>query len=109
MKQRHGQGQGQRVGTVTGTTTAQKATPARTRTAETEQAPAPVPHEVSESPLYGVAMLKIAMELKKPNAGELEDILSGVLTRMKLSEDDFRAFLAKNGGLLRAIAHKRNY
>jgi hypothetical protein len=62
----------------------------------------------SESPLFGVAMLKIAMELKKPNAGPLDDILSGVLRRMHLSEEAFRSYLAKNGGLLRAIAHKRH-
>ncbi|MDQ3266028.1 MAG: hypothetical protein M3Y59_20640 [Myxococcota bacterium] len=86
-----------------GETTARSAPEAETTTA------APVPHDVSDSPLYGVAMLKIAMELKKPNAGELEDILSGVLTRMKLSEEDFRAFLAKNGGMLRAIANRRKY
>lgn len=103
MKRSHGP----KVATVTGVTTAQRA-PARSKTPTPETTEA-VPQEVSESPLYGVAMLKIAMELKKPNAGELEDILSGVLTRMKLSEDDFRAFLARNGGLLRAIAHKRNY
>ena len=84
-------------------TTARAAPESETTTA------APLPSDVSESPLYGVAMLKIAMELKKPNAGELEDILSGVLARMKLSEDDFRAFLSKNGGLLRAIANRRNY
>ena len=70
---------------------------------------AEVPNDVSDSPLYGVAMLKIAMELKKPHAGELEDILTGVLARMKLSEDDFRSFLERNGGLLKAIAHKRKY
>lgn len=67
------------------------------------------PAEVEDSPLYGVAMLKIAMELKKPGAPALDEILSGVLSRMDLSEDAFRAYLERNGGLLKAIAQKRRY
>ena len=65
------------------------------------------PREVADNPLYGVAMLKIAMELKKPGAGGLEEILQGVLARMHLSEEAFRKYLEKNGGLLKAIAQKR--
>lgn len=65
--------------------------------------------EVEESPLYGVAMLKIAMELKKPNAAALEEIVSGVLARMHLSEEAFRRYLEQNGGLLRTIARQRKY
>jgi hypothetical protein len=65
--------------------------------------------EVEESPLYGVAMLKIAMELKKPGARELDEILSGVLARMGLSEDAFREYLERNGGLLKTIAQKKRY
>jgi hypothetical protein len=65
------------------------------------------PREVSDNPLYGVAMLKIAMELKKPDAGALDDILKGVLIKMRLSEDTFRKYLEKNGGLLRMIAQKK--
>jgi hypothetical protein len=73
-------------------------------------APQPgAPAEVVHSPLYGVAMLKIAMELKKADARPLEELVTGVLTRMKLDEDEFRAFLELNGGLLRTIAQKRKY
>jgi hypothetical protein len=74
--------------------------------------PAPQPAEAAEvvhSPLYGVAMLKIAMELKKADARPLEELVTGVLSRMKLDEDEFRAFLELNGGLLRTIAQKRKY
>ncbi|MFZ5472044.1 MAG: hypothetical protein ACOZIN_21655 [Myxococcota bacterium] len=70
---------------------------------------AKIPAEVEGSPLYGVAMLKIAMEMKKNGAAGLEDILRGVLAKMNLPEADFRAFLVKNGGLLRTIAAKRKY
>jgi len=66
-------------------------------------------HDVADSPLYGVAMLKIAMELKKPGTGGLDEIVSGVLGRMGLSEAEFRDFLSRHGGMLRAIAERRGY
>jgi hypothetical protein len=62
---------------------------------------------LSASPLYGVAMLKIAMELKKADARPVDELIHGVLSRMRLDEGEFRRFLEANGGLLRAIAQKR--
>jgi hypothetical protein len=62
----------------------------------------------STNPLYGVAMLKIALELKKSDDRPMDELISGVLTKMKLSETDFRRFLAANGGLLMAVAQKRS-
>jgi hypothetical protein len=67
------------------------------------------PKEVELSPLYGVAMLKIAMELKKADALPLEELMSGVLKKMRLDEKEFRSFLEHNGGLLRTIAQRRGY
>lgn len=67
----------------------------------------PRDQELSGSPLYGVAMLKIAMELKKTEPRSVDDLIQGVLTKMRLNEGDFRRFLEANGGLLRAIAQKR--
>lgn len=66
-----------------------------------------VPQEVAASPLYGVAMLKIAMELKKADARPVDELITGVLTKMRLDEAEFRRFLESNGGLLRSIAQKR--
>jgi hypothetical protein len=66
-----------------------------------------VPEQVAASPLYGVAMLKIAMELKKADSRPVDELIHGVLTRMRLDETEFRRFLDSNGGLLRAIAQKR--
>jgi hypothetical protein len=65
------------------------------------------PEEVAQSPMYGVALLKIAMELKRTPKAGLDDILKGVLDRMRLDEPAFRKFLEQNGGLLRQIAHKK--
>lgn len=73
-----------------------------------QQQPA-VPKELEASPLFGVAMLKIAMELKKADPRPLDELVSGVLRRMNLPESEFRAFLESNGGLLRTIATKRGY
>jgi hypothetical protein len=64
---------------------------------------------VEASPLYGVAMLKIAMELKKADAAPLDELVRGVLARMRLPEAEFRRYLEANGGLLRTIASKRGY
>ena len=68
-----------------------------------------VPREIAASPLYGVAMLTIAMELKKADARPLEELVSSVLQRMHLPEDEFRAFLEANGGLLRTIAQRKRF
>jgi hypothetical protein len=70
---------------------------------------APVPAELEASPLFGVAMLKIAMELKKADPQPLDALVRGVLTRMGLPEAEFRAFLESHGGLLRTLATKRGY
>jgi hypothetical protein len=57
----------------------------------------------SENPLFGVAMLKIALELKRPGAGPFERIVNQVMSRMSLDEGEFRAFLGTQGGLLKAL------
>lgn len=87
-----------------------KANTATNKVVELSKAPShAVPVEVARSPLYGVAMLKIAMELKKADARPVDELITGVLTRMNLPENDFRDFLRLNGGLLRTIASTRKY
>ena len=48
----------------------------------------------ADNPLCGVALLKIAMELKKPGAAPLEQVISKVLSRMGLREEVLRSYLA---------------
>lgn len=85
------------------------------RTALVEVSPAPAaaehaaPPQLGASPMFGVAMLKIAMELKKAEPKPLDELISGVLAKMNLDEQEFRAFLGANGGLLKAIAQRRRY
>lgn len=81
----------------------------RGRTAKVVTLEHEAPTALEASPLFGVAMLKIAMELKKADARPLDALVSGVLQRMNLPEAEFRAFLESNGGLLRTIAAKRGY
>jgi hypothetical protein len=68
------------------------------RASSTETAPL-----VEPDPLYGVALLKTALELKRRQDGTPEEILRGVLARMRLPEDEFRAWLAQQGGLLKLL------
>lgn len=81
----------------------------RGRTAKVVTLEQSAPAALEASPLFGVAMLKIAMELKKADAQPLDALVNGVLARMNLPETEFRAFLEANGGLLRTIAAKRGY
>ncbi|MBJ6764793.1 hypothetical protein DRW03_03745 [Corallococcus sp. H22C18031201] len=66
---------------------------------------APSPAEVD--PLYGVALLKVAFELKRRPEGTVDEVLSAVLARMRLPEAEFRAYLEQQGGLLATLGPKR--
>jgi hypothetical protein len=70
-----------------------------------ERAAAAVPD--GQQALFGVALLKLALELKKPNAPALEALVPGVVRRMGLDEAAFYAWLQANGGLLRGAAGRR--
>jgi hypothetical protein len=78
--------------------------PRRTPSTETAQAPS---KRVEPDPLYGVALLKMALELKRRQDGSPEEILRDVLARMRLPEDEFRAWLSQQGGLLQALGGER--
>jgi hypothetical protein len=64
---------------------------------------------IEASPLYGVALLKAAMELKRRPDKDLQEILSGVLARMRIPESEFRRYLDQHGGALRNIAERKQY
>ncbi len=74
--------------------------PRRATSTQTAQVPAKV---VEPDPLYGVALLKMALELKRRQDGSPEEILRDVLARMRLPEDEFRAWLSQQGGLLQSL------
>jgi hypothetical protein len=73
---------------------------------ERKQAPrpkAPAAPSVEPDPLYGVVLLKTALELKRRQDGSPEEILRTVLARMRIPEHEFRAFLEQRGDLLKAL------
>jgi hypothetical protein len=50
-----------------------------------------------------VVLLKTALELKRRKDGSAEEILRGVLARMRIPEHEFRAFLEQREDLLKAL------
>lgn len=82
----------------------------RVRLEEARQAPrtqARPPPPVDPDPLYGVVLLKTALELKRRKEGSVEEILRGVLARMRIPEHEFRTFLEQRGDLLEALGLSR--
>ncbi len=57
--------------------------------------------------LFGVAMLKIALELKKSATTPFDSIVAGVAQRMNLDLNAFESFLHSNAGLLNLAAQHR--
>jgi hypothetical protein len=70
------------------------------RQAAPKAPPAPA---VEADPLYGVVLLKTALELKRRQDGTVEDILRDVLARMRIPEAAFYAWLEQQGGLVQAL------
>src|SRR5689334_9031924 len=67
----------------------------------------PVGPSEAEDPLFGVALLRIALELKKQPDADLERVVTRVVAEMKLSEREFQAFLLRHGGLLNNLGPRR--
>jgi hypothetical protein len=66
------------------------ATKERARTAEAA--------EETIDPAFHRAILKIALELKKPNAPSYDDIVRATIRSMRLDPAKFRRYLGENGG-----------
>jgi len=62
-------------------------------------------------PAFQRAILKIAIELRKPNARDYDTVVTETVLRMKLDGHSFRRYLGENGargmGLLLASARVR--
>ena len=57
--------------------------------------------------LYAVAMLRIALELKKSPAPSLDELINATAARMRLEAPDLRAYLSRHLGLVGAGAPAR--
>lgn len=58
---------------------------------------------VEADPLYGVALMKTALELRRRQDGSVEEILRSVLARMRIPEAEFFAYLEQQGGLSKLL------
>jgi hypothetical protein len=67
------------------------------------------PPPVEPDGLWPIAMLRIAMELKRPGAPGLDDIIDGVVAKMGIEKAQFEKYLAEHLGLLRDEARKNGY
>jgi hypothetical protein len=64
----------------------------------------PETSEAASPPLsYGVALLRIALELKKPGAPGVDEAIRQVSVRMSLDESELRGWLAANTRLLEVL------
>lgn len=71
--------------------------------APTAQPQARTARPVEADPLYGVVLMKAALELKRRKDGTVEEILRGLLTRMRIPEAEFFAYLDQQGELKKAL------
>jgi hypothetical protein len=53
--------------------------------------------EVAVDPAYQRAILKIAIELRKPGAGSYDEVVDGTIQAMRLDSVAFRKYLGENG------------
>ena len=63
-----------------------------------EQPPQAAPASAAPEAIWAVALLRVAMELRRANAPSYDEIVRGVVERMGLDEGPFRAFLKEKIG-----------
>ena len=69
----------------------------RQRVATTAARAAPKSEPDAVDPAFHRAILKIALELKKPSARDYDSIVEGTIRAMKLDPVAFRRYLGENG------------
>jgi hypothetical protein len=69
----------------------------RVATGERQRAAARAAEGDGVDPAFHRAILKIALELKKPNAPSYDDIVATTIRAMRLDATAFRRYLGENG------------
>lgn len=59
--------------------------------------------------LWAIGLLRIAMELKRPDSPGLSEIIDGVAERMGIPKAQFELFVAERLGSLQEEAERRGY
>ncbi len=67
------------------------------------------PADLPDAALWSIAMLRIALELKRPGAPGLEEIVDGVVARMGFPKAEFEKYLSEHLGLLKRAVDDRGY
>jgi len=57
--------------------------------------------------LWSVAMLRIALELKRPGSRSLDTVIDEVVAKMGIRKDDFEKYLTEHLGLLRQAVKEK--
>lgn len=63
----------------------------------------------TDDPMFVVAMLKVAIEMKKGRLAEFEEIIDGVVEDLDLDADRFRKFVNRHMKTLMAHVRSRGY
>ena len=79
-------------------------TRARAQVRTRSQLRAPRAPPIEADALWPVAMLRIAMELKRPGSAGIDEIVDAVVTRMGIPKAQFQRFLAEHLGTLQELA-----
>ena len=83
----------------------QKQSKLKVLTLEPARAPTPAP----DDDLYAVAMLKVAMELKRGDAQGFEDIFEKTLKAMDIDRDRFKKYLSRHMDQLVTTARTKGF
>lgn len=83
----------------------EKARNTKVLTIAKERPVAPAP----DDDLYAVAMLKVAMELKRGQARGFDDIFEETLSALAIDREHFRRYLSKHMDQLVQTARKKGY
>lgn len=85
-----------------------KASRAKTTTLEASQTQSSA-EALDADTLWPIAMLRIAMELKRPEAPGLDEIIAGVVKKMGIPKAQFERYVADHLGTLQEAAKKSGY
>ena len=62
-----------------------------------------------DSPMFGVAMLKVSFDLKNKTDRRFQEILDGILSGMQIDRKDFQAYLKTHRAKLVESCLERGY
>jgi len=77
--------------------------------ATVREAPARATEGVEPDALWPIAMLRIAMEMRRPGAPGLDEIISGVVKKMGIPKGEIEKYISEHVGALQETARRNGY